>query len=126
MGYLSISLIFSSISFFKNLKVLLHMSSTCLVRYISEHLKLFVTIVKNVVPLISFQSIYYDIGGWIIFEVALQPATSLKKFINWRISLVDFLWSPMYTTISSSANRKMLTSSFLHSKFYYSFFILYV
>jgi hypothetical protein len=39
------------------------------------------------------------------------PATLLKLFIRFRSSLVEFLWSLKYTTISS-ANRVILTYSF--------------
>ena len=48
-------------------------------------------------------------GHW--FELILYPATSLKLFIRFRSSLVEFLGSLIYTIISSAKNDSF-TSSF--------------
>jgi hypothetical protein len=46
-----------------------------------------------------------------LFELILYPATSLKLFIMFRSSLVEFLGSLIYTIISSAISD-ILTSSF--------------
>jgi hypothetical protein len=46
-----------------------------------------------------------------VFELILYPATLLKLFVSFGSSLVEFLGSLEYTTVSS-ANSGILTSSF--------------
>ena len=71
------------------------------------------TIVKGVVSLISFSaclSFVYrkDID---LFELILYPVTSLKLFIRFSSSLVEFQGSLKYASISS-ANSHILTFPF--------------
>jgi hypothetical protein len=74
---------------------------------------LFVTIEKGVVSLISFSAclsfVYRKASD--LFELILYPATSLKLFIRFWSSLVEFLGSLIYTIVSS-AKSNILTSSF--------------
>jgi hypothetical protein len=72
-----------------------------------------VTTVEGVVSLISFSdrlSFEYRTATD-LFELILYPATSLKLFINYRSSWVEFFGALKYTIISS-ANSDILTSSF--------------
>jgi hypothetical protein len=103
----------SSTSFFRNLKFLLYISFTCLVRFTPSYLILFVTIVKGVFFIISFSaclSFEYR-KATDLLELILYLATLLKLFIRFRSSLVEFLGSLIYTIISS-ASSDILTSSF--------------
>jgi hypothetical protein len=45
-----------------------------------------------------------------LFEVILCSATLLKQFISWRISLVEFWMSLMYTIISSVNSDTFISS----------------
>ena len=73
----------------------------------------FVTIEKGVVSLISYSAYLFFVQRRAIdlFELILYTATSLKLFIRFRGSLVEFLGSLIYTIISS-AKSDILTSSF--------------
>jgi hypothetical protein len=103
----------SLLSFFRALKFLSYRSFTSLVSVTPRYFILFVTIEKGVVSLISFSAcltfVYRKAIG--LFELILYQATSLKLFIRLRSSLVEFLWSLIYTIISS-AKSNILTSSF--------------
>ena len=46
---------------------------------------------------------------WFISDI-LYPATSIKLFISWRSSLVEFLGSLKYTIISSAKNDTFISS----------------
>jgi hypothetical protein len=103
----------NSVSFFTDLKFLSDRSLTSLVRITTRYFILFVTTVKGTVSLISFSAclsfVYRKATD--LFELIFNPATALKLFIRFRSSLMKFLGSLIYTTISS-ANSDILTSSF--------------
>ena len=72
----------SSISFFRDLKFLSYRSFTCLVRVTPRYFKLFVTIVKGDISLISFSACLSSEQrkATDLFESILYPATLLKFF----------------------------------------------
>ena len=88
----------SSVSFFKDLKFFPYRSFTCLVRVTPRYFILFVTIVKDVISLISFSAYlsFEQRKATNLFELILYPATLLKLFISFRSSLVEFLGSLKY------------------------------
>jgi hypothetical protein len=103
----------SLISFFRDLKVLSYRSFTCFVRITARYFILFVTIVKDVVSLVSF-SAYLSFEyrkATELFELILYLATLLKLVISCRSFLVEFLASLKYNIILS-ANSDILTSFF--------------
>ena len=82
----------SSLSFFRDLKVLSYRSFTCLVRVTTGYFILFVAIVKGVISLISFStclSFEYR-KATDLLELTLFLAILLKLFISCRRSLVEF------------------------------------
>ena len=89
----------SLISFFRDLKLLSYRSFTSLVRVYPRYFILFVTIEKGVVSLISFSACLSFVYRKAIdlFELILYPATTLKLFIRFKSSLVEFLGSFIYT-----------------------------
>jgi hypothetical protein len=50
-----------------------------------------------------------------LFELIIYPATSLKMFIRFRRSLVEFLGSLIYTIISSAKSDILTTYTHLYS-----------
>ena len=60
---------------------------------------MFVVIVKGVISLISFSDcLYFEYRkATDLLELILYPATLLKLFISYRISLVEFLGLLIYT-----------------------------
>ena len=95
-------LIYSLISFFKDLKLLSYRSFTCLVRVIPRYSILFVAILKGFVYLISFSShlsFVYRRATDFVFELILYSVSLLKVFINCRSSQGDVLGLLMYTIL---------------------------
>lgn len=103
----------SSISFFNDLKFLSYRSFTCLVRVTPRYFILCVTIIMNIVSLIStlFHLSFILRKATDGVYLILHPVTLLKEFISCSNSLVEFLWSFMYTIVST-ANSESLNSSF--------------
>ena len=101
------------ISFFKDLKLLLYRSFTCLVRIAPKIFCILCGYCKGCCFTDFFLSPFivciYKIHWF--FELILYPVTLLKVFISCKSSLVGFLESLMYT-IESSSNSRSLTSSF--------------
>jgi hypothetical protein len=62
-------------------------------------------------------------SGRPLIRLMLYPATLLKLFIRFRSSLVEFLGSQMYTTMSS-ANSDILTSFPIHIPLINSYLIV--
>ena len=102
-------LVSSSISFFKDLKLLSNRSFTYLVGVILRYIMLFVAIMKSDVSLVSLSAylsfVYRRATDFL--ELILYPATLLKVFLSFRSSLVEFLGSLMYTIISTTNNESL-------------------
>ena len=97
-------------NFLRGLKLLSYRSFTYLVIVTPRHLIFFVTILKDVISLISFSSCLQECY---LFELILNFKSSpfAEVFISWRSSLVEFLGSLKYTIIPTT-NTGILTSSF--------------
>jgi hypothetical protein len=107
MGKFFQFLIFSSISFLRNLKFLLYISFTCLVRDTPRYFILLMAIVKGIVSLISVLFCFSFVLR--ATDLIFYPVTFLKVFISCRNSLIGFLHSLIYTIITSE-NSDTLTS----------------
>ena len=105
-------LISSSISFFKDLKLLSYRSLTCLVRIIPRYFILFVNFITKIIPLKSFL-VYLSFVQWraTFFWDYFLSSNFAKMFISYRGSLLK-LWKSFMYIILSSVNRDILTSSF--------------
>jgi hypothetical protein len=110
----SLYILRSLISFFRDLKFLSCRSFACLVRVTPSYFFLFVAIVKCIVSLISFSEclIFIYRKATNFFELILYLVILLKVIICYRISLVEF-WGSLLYTIISFANSDTLTYSFL-------------
>jgi hypothetical protein len=104
-------LIFSSVSFFMDLKFFSYRSFTGRVRATPRYFMLLMAIVKGVVPLIFFWAClsFVQRRASDFFELILYPVTLLKVFIRCS-SLVEILGLLMYMIISST-NSDTLNSS---------------
>ena len=100
----------SSISFFRDLKLLSYRSFTCLAIITSRYFILFVTIVKGVFPnfFLSMFILWVEEGYW--FVLILYSATLLKLFIRFKSSRV-VCWGSLKNIFISSANSNIFISS---------------
>jgi hypothetical protein len=107
-------LIYSSISFFRDLKFLSYNSFTCFVRTTPKIFQIFVAIVMDVVSMISFSDhLSFVYGRTTSFFKILHPLTSLKVFISYRSFLVQFCGSLCILLY----HLKIVIHWFLHFKF---------
>ena len=103
----------SLISFFSNLKFLSYRSFTCLVRVTSKYFILFVTIVNDVVYLISYSaSLYFEYrNATDLLQLISYLSTLLKLYIRFRSTLVEFLVSLNHMIIASTHSDILISSS---------------
>ena len=100
-------LVSSEVFFFKDLKLLSHKSSTCLVSVTPRYFMLLVAIVKGDVSLISSPALLSSVyrRATEFFELILYLATLLKMFMSCRSSLVEF-WGLLMETINHIISKQ--------------------